>query len=44
MAEKNVKKEDKKLIEARNDIKTLEEFYVNGTVNNILPILNAKKV
>lgn len=43
MAARNVKKEDKSLIQARNDIKRLEEFYVNGTVNDIIPVLNAKK-
>lgn len=43
MAARNAKKNDEKLVEARNDIKTLEEFYVNGTVNDIIPILNARK-
>lgn len=34
---------DNKLIKAKNDIKKLEEFYINGTVNDIVPVLQAKK-
>ena len=37
------KEVDNKLIKAKNDIKKLEEFYVNGKVNDIVPVLQAKK-
>lgn len=36
-------KEEKKTRKKVNELKKLEDFYINGTVDDLLPTINAKK-